>query len=114
MGSLSFRFGTAFGAAFLVAATAFGAAATKPEPTLVDTTTAAGQVIDQSAEYSGGTSYLAAKAFDRVFSTMNSCWIAKLDADNPVAFFVYEFNTPTVVDCIRLQNSEKWGETTRS
>ncbi|MBQ6136953.1 MAG: discoidin domain-containing protein, partial [Kiritimatiellae bacterium] len=93
---------------------AFGAAATKPEPTLVDTSASAGQVVDQSAEYNGGTKYLAQKAFDRVFSTMDSCWIAKLDADNPVAFFVYEFNTPTVVDCIRLQNFEKWGETLRA
>ena len=104
----------AFCAAMLVSASAFGAAAVKPEPTLVDTTTTAGQVIDQSAEYSGGTTYKAAKAFDRVFSTENSCWISKFDANNPVAFFVYEFNTPTVVDCIRLQNSEKWGETTRA
>ena len=97
-----------------LAATAFGAAAVKPEPTLVDTSSTAGQVIDQSPAYDTSSTYRAAKAFDRVFSTMNSCWIAKLDADNPVAFFVYEFNTPTVVDCIRLQNSEKWGETSRA
>ena len=114
MGSLSFRFGIAFSAAFLVAATAFGAASVKPEPTLVDTSSSAGQVIAQSDTYGSSSTYSAVKAFDGVFSTMNSCWISKLDGNNPNAFFVYEFNTPTVVDCIRLQNSEKWSEVSRA
>ena len=39
----------AFSAAMLAVASAFGAATAKPEPTLVDTSSSAGQVVDQSA-----------------------------------------------------------------
>ena len=64
MGSLTCRFGIALSAAMLAVASAFGAASVKPEPTVIDTSSSAGQVVDQSAEYNGGTTYLA-KLIDR-------------------------------------------------
>ena len=108
MSSLSVRFSTALCAAAM-AAYAFGAATPKPEPIVVDTSLASGHVVDQSTAYNGGNSYKAEHAFDGNWSSMSNCWIADLNSTNPVAYCVYEFNTATVVDGIRIHNSGDWG-----
>ena len=99
----------AFFATILIAASAFGAATTKPEPIVVDTSSAKGRVVDQSPAYNGGSSYKAEHAFDGDWASMSNCWIADLNSTTTKAFLVYEFDTATVVDGIRIHNSGDWG-----
>ena len=105
--------------ASVLAATAFGAASVKPEPTVIDTSAAAGAVFDSSLPYS--STYPATKAFDGKWADMynsstysSDCWIAKMTNDYPVAYVVYKFNTATLVDGLRIHNSTEWGPTTRA
>ena len=92
-----------------IAATAFGSATTKPDGTLVDTSSSSGQVIDQSREIDGCGWYKAACAFDGDWSSMSHCWIADLNTTNStVAYFVYEFNAPTVVDGMTVRAAGEW------
>ena len=119
MGSLTCRFGIALSAAMLAVASAFGAATAKPEPTVVDTSDAAGAVFDSSLPHS--SLYPAAKAFDGKWADMynqstysSDCWIAKMTNDYPVAYVVYKFNTATLVDGLRIHNSTEWAPTTRA
>lgn len=99
----------AFFAIMLIAASAFGAATTKPEPIVVDTSSAKGRVVDQSPAYNGGNQYKAEHAFDGDWASMSNCWIADLNSTTTKAFLVYEFDTATVVDGIRIHNSGDWG-----
>ena len=98
----------------LCAFTAFGAATVRPTGTLVDTSSTAGQVIDQSPAYNGGNSYKAECAFDGNWASMPHCWIADLNATTTVAYLVYEFNTPTVVDGMTLRTGGEWDPVGRS
>ena len=92
---------------------AFGAAVQKPV-TVLDTPNL-GSVVDQSEAYDQWDTYKADKAVDGKWAkTSGDCWIAKLDADHTVAYFVYRFNDPTVVDGISIRNSDQWGEVGRA
>ena len=96
-----------------LAVTAFGAAVQKPV-TVLDTPNA-GSIVEQSAAYDTSATYRAEKAVDGKWAkTSTDCWIAKLDSSHPAAYFVYRFNNPTVVDGIRIHNSDQWGEVSRA
>ena len=97
--------------ALMTAATAFGAATTKPAGLVDLTTSSAGSVSDSSATASG---YAASKAFDGIKNQANSRWLAS-KADH--MYLVYHFNAPTTVNAISLftpGDTYGWNTTTRA
>ena len=85
-------------AAMLVSASAFGASTAKPASVVIDTSSAKGEVIQQSTYYSG---FNASKAFDGNYADDSGRWMAL--TNNLPAWYVYKFNEATEVRGLRLR-----------
>ena len=101
----------------VLSATAFGAAIPPPDqPVLIDTSASAGSVVASS---SSSATYAAANAFDGNWSDNAGRWLAYNNPNNDYGngvhgespmYLVYQFNTPTKVNVLRLriQNANEW------